>query len=906
VAGISQRSFAGGERAEDLWNATDAPGYSVSARRMRNFFPIAHGAAVNRPGSALVSDRAGKDASQAAWLIHFVFSEAEGQAYAIELGHQYARFISNVTGAYVAPDPAQYAAWDVATTYAAGVWVSAGGVAYRSLQAGNTGHDPAGSPTWWSTPAVYEITTPYAHGDLAAIQFAQVGDVVTLVRHGYVEAELRRYAHARWTHTSLSFDVPVSSVWTAGVAAVVNPYYAPDGTHIGRPWRHLVTTVERDQETGLLSETAPHEVTDYQADMAVHNTGILPELRCATADRPFWVRMHEVNDGLAVPFVIPATVVSFIAYRGQGKDFGRVAQCDPVYGLVGGVRSLSGFKLWDDGATPDYTRGPPRGTNPFKIFDETGLLVRTDQAACVAFFQRRRVFGNLGSAATPYRPHTIVASAIENFANFDVHTLPAAEDSVEIRISSRFSGEVRWLLDTHVLLVGTSAGVFAATGKSSTALVADEVPVVVNQNEEGAAALHPIRVADDVLYVGERADSVIALQYDDVRRKYLGTPIEEFSDHLVRRHRIVDWAYQKKPYSVVWAVREDGKLLSLTYRPSMKAAGWAWHELADGGAAESVCCIPQGAEDAVYLVVRRTVGGATKRYIERLTSRQVNDARLGVFLDSSLTYDGRNTSATTVTVSEIAGGGYGPEASVAVASSADVFVAGDVGNDVILDPDAAARYDANGDLLPSLGPVRLRITAYTGPRAVTAEVISPAVPAELQATATTAWARAVDELSGLGHLEGKTVLAVADGSVVRADAAGAALVVAGGSVTLADRAAVIHVGLGYDAELEMLDLAAGGDGKGKEKIVKQVFIDLVKSLGAELFAGPSLEDADLRPWEIQAKNVTEVGEGPVKLLTGLAEIPVPGEWTKHGRCAVKQADPLPCTVVAVTRDVEVR
>jgi hypothetical protein len=293
----------------------------------------------------------------------------------------------------------------------------------------------------------------------------------------------------------------------------------------------------------------------------------------------------------------------------------------------------------------------------------------------------------------------------------------------------------------------------------------------------------------------------------------------------------------------------------------------------------------------------------TKRYVERLTSRVVNDARLGVFLDASLTYDGRNTTATTVTVTEIAGGGYAPEASVSIASSADVFVAGDVGNDVILDPDALPREDEDGNALPVLGPVRLRITAYTGPRAVTAEVISPAVPAELQGAATTAWARAVDELSGLGHLEGETVLALADGAVVRTGGAGAALVVTGGAVTLPERAAVIHVGLGYDAELEMLDLAAGGDARGKEKIVKRVLVDVTKSLGMQ--AGKSLDDGDWRPWQVASKDVSEVGDGPVKLLTGLAEVWVSGEWAKHGRAAVRQAEPYPCTVVAVTREVDV-
>jgi hypothetical protein len=894
MPGIRQTSFAGGERAPDLWNATEVAGYGVSVRRMRNFFPIPHGAAVNRPGSRLVADRVGKDHSQAAWLLPFIFSEAAGQAYAIELGHQYARFITNVNGAYVAPDAAQYPAWDVAATYAAGAWVSSGGVAYRSLQAANTGNDPAASPAWWDSPAVYEIPTPYAHADLAGVQFAQVGDVVTLVRHGYVEAELRRYAHARWTLSDLSFDIPASRLMAALDASPMRP--SARGGAIAaaaKPWKYFLTTLERDPATGFVTESAPFEVKFYNPGMGVYTA--IPELNT------FGGYFFQEGDpaGLVVPIPYTTEVIGVRLYVGQGKEIGFAGEGEvsfdgpPATGIIG-------FKVWANG-TIDYTRGPPRGRNPLKIFDGKGTLVRTDQAACVAFFERRRVFGNLGSAATPYRPRTVVASAIENFVNFDEHTLPAAEDAVELSLSSRLSGEVRWLLDAHRLLIGTSAGIFAAAGKQGAPLAADEVPDVKLQNEEGAAAIHPIRVLDDVLYVGDRADSVMALIWDDVRQKFLGQPLEELSDHLVRQYRVVDWAYQRKPWSIVWAVRDDGTLLSLTYRPSMKTVGWAWHELAGGGKAESICAIPQGAEDAVYLVVRRTIGGVTKRYVERLTSRQVNDARLGVFVDSSLTFDGRNATATTVTVSEVAGGGYAPEASVAIASSADVFVPGDVGNDVVLDPDALPREDADGNALPVLGPVRLRITAYTGPRDVTAEVISPAVPAELQAAAA-AWARAVDELSGLDHLEGEEVVALADGSVVTTDAGGAPLVVAGGAVTLPEPAAIVHVGLAYEGELEFLDLAAGGDARGKEKVVKRVLVDVTKTRGLQ--AGRSL--TALRPWNVQAKDITEIGDGPVKLLTGLAEIPVDGEWAKHGRCAVRQADPYPCTVVAVTREVDVR
>jgi hypothetical protein len=59
-----------------------------------------------------------------------------------------------------------------------------------------------------------------------------------------------------------------------------------------------------------------------------------------------------------------------------------------------------------------------------------------------------------------------------------------------------------------------------------------------------------------------------------------------------------------------------------------------------------VCAIQEGNEDAVYALVRRTVGGVTKRFIERFHTRKatrvngVIDTRRGVFLDCSLSYDG--------------------------------------------------------------------------------------------------------------------------------------------------------------------------------------------------------------------------------------------------------------------------
>jgi hypothetical protein len=43
---------------------------------------------------------------------------------------------------------------------------------------------------------------------------------------------------------------------------------------------------------------------------------------------------------------------------------------------------------------------------------------------------------------------------------------------------------------------------------------------------------------------------------------------------------IVDWAYQRDPDSLIWAVTSAGRLLSMTYSPDVEAQvyGWAQHD----------------------------------------------------------------------------------------------------------------------------------------------------------------------------------------------------------------------------------------------------------------------------------------------------------------------------------------
>lgn len=53
----------------------------------------------------------------------------------------------------------------------------------------------------------------------------------------------------------------------------------------------------------------------------------------------------------------------------------------------------------------------------------------------------------------------------------------------------------------------------------------------------------------------------------------------------------------------------------MTYVPEQQIGAWHWHDT--DGVFRSCTVVAEGAEDALYYVVRRTVGGEQVRYIER-------------------------------------------------------------------------------------------------------------------------------------------------------------------------------------------------------------------------------------------------------------------------------------------------
>src|SRR5260221_6806392 len=166
------------------------------------------------------------------------------------------------------------------------------------------------------------------------------------------------------------------------------------------------------------------------------------------------------------------------------------------------------------------------------------------------------------------------------------------------------------------------------------------------QSTYGCSHVPPILSGTSALFVQERGSRVRQLKFDVLQDQYQSADMSVLSQHLLydsaAQYTIQEWAFAEEPFRVIWCVRSDGILLGFTYMEEHQV--FAWHRHTTDGIVESVASIPEqeGAAllDAVYLIVARTVGGVTRRYLERMVARQFATIADAWFLDCALQYSG--------------------------------------------------------------------------------------------------------------------------------------------------------------------------------------------------------------------------------------------------------------------------
>lgn len=253
-----------------------------------------------------------------------------------------------------------------------------------------------------------------------------------------------------------------------------------------------------------------------------------------------------------------------------------------------------------------------------------------DYPAANTQYDQRRIFA--GSMASPLKVWMTNAGQ-QDLMMYHMPTM--ADDRIEIDAVTADADRIRHAVALDSLILFTGSSELRVYTQNSDALSPDSVAVRA-QSYIGANDVQPVISGSHIIYAANRGGHVRALTYSYASNGYTSADISLIAVHLFDGYTIRDMTLMKAPYNIVWCVSSTGSLLGLTLYPDENVR--AWHHHTTDGAFESVCCVSEGEEDRLYAVIRRTVNGAEKRYIERMSKIRYTsdtDARqLDCFIDN--------------------------------------------------------------------------------------------------------------------------------------------------------------------------------------------------------------------------------------------------------------------------------
>ncbi len=259
---------------------------------------------------------------------------------------------------------------------------------------------------------------------------------------------------------------------------------------------------------------------------------------------------------------------------------------------------------------PLYDLQPIRRWRMGSFSDTTGWPV------CGAFWNDRLAVG--GVAEFPTLIATSKVGVYETFSPTDPDGTVIDDNGIASKLNSRTAAQVRWL-------VGDKSGLLIGTGDSEWILkAATEAQAFSARNQKadestarGSAAIQPVKIDRQVIFVQASRRTVREYAYVFESDGFKSPSMSLFAPHL-GVPPFAQMAYAAEPHSIVWFRRDDGTIAGLTYQRDENVVGWHRHDF--GGVVESVACIPSepDAQNALWMVIRRTINGQTRRYIERM------------------------------------------------------------------------------------------------------------------------------------------------------------------------------------------------------------------------------------------------------------------------------------------------
>jgi hypothetical protein len=742
----SQDSFVRGEISPRLHARSSLDLYRSALKICENFITLPHGGMRKRSGTYFAGETKGSLEERP---ISFIFSET--QAYMLFFGDGYFR-----------------------------VYAYGGPVL--------SGIDPV------------EVSTPYAIADVPDLQYQQSGDVLYVVHPDYTPYKVTRSSNTNWSITAATFDdgpfgtensdqsVKMYASATTGTVTLTADSATFTSDMIGQLVKIQVETFEdwKPWEAGgfLKSGDPTGLVRRYNGNVyqvatvvdvaGMHYMGGTPPTHLEGSEWDGPAEEREQFSGTALGD--SRTYGAKWTYLHSGYGVGRVTAV-ATDGLSATATVVSTF--------PSELVGSGNKSYRWSI-GAFGGSAGYPRSATIS--EERLLFG---------QKYSVYGSKTFDFRKF--RTGSDDDDALSFELAG--TNDITWLSESDgFVIIGTIGGVRTLSGGGNdTPLTASSFKNRGSPTKR-CSSIPPVKAGSTFVYVGFDRKSIVEMAFSLEKNGYSTTPVSVISEHIPKAG-ISSLCYQSEPDPVFWLGLDSGELGGLTYEADQNVRGWHRQKLGgsfgnmDWGQIEWVASTPgQSGADDIWLVVKRTINGETRRYIEVLQAPfEYGDVEDAFLVDCGLTYDGS----------------------------------------------------------------------------------------------------AVTSVTGLDHLEGETVVALADGRVYRD------LEVSGGAVTLPAAASKIHIGLPYTAVAETLELDVGGrDGSvtGRRKRVNSVIFSVLES--ANIYVRSASRDG----FELQraGRNTVAAPSDDVTLYTGnLDEVKIDDTWEGQGRIRIEAPDPVPCTIRAI-------
>ncbi len=484
--------------------------------------------------------------------------------------------------------------------------------------------EPVGGPI--------EIATPYSESELPDLYWTQSADILYLLHPKYRPRKIKRTSDVDWTIEELDFEggpflpenidetitITPSAATGTGITLTASSDIFEAG-HVGAFFKLRATDL-----TGVANW---QNATSY-TNARVVNESLFYTMTGGPTTSGNKAPVHEEgtrSDG-GVDWAFESGIFGIVRITAVAS--GTSATADVIERIPNPTVS-TGTAEWAEGAWSDKRGWPSVG-----VFHEERLWL----------------------GRTAHEPQTIWSTVVGGFGpdkelfngsekNGDV----LADNAITRTLADDEVNAVRAMMSADPLRILTEGGEWVIEASSLGEALTPENVTAVKATSVGAAQVRPVKIDQQIYFVQRNKRRLHEMAYN-IQADAFGSPdMTQLARHLGRAgfKRI---AYQKQPWSIIWAVDEDGALYGFTIRREEDVIGWQRHPL--GGTdvkVLSVAATPETDQDDVWLIVERTINGLTKRYVEVLSSEyrpvDADDKADAVFLDSAIKFDSAPTTS---------------------------------------------------------------------------------------------------------------------------------------------------------------------------------------------------------------------------------------------------------------------